>query len=300
MKLRNKIYSLFLLFMRHGPINSILLIKSKKRFEVELDDKYTINETSITDSKAHNTYLTLCGLAASDDKVFKKFRSAKVMIQVLDHVSIEQGKEYISEILKLTKWDTNFTKIIEKLDEYGKPNKFYFKPYGKFSPTLLRYLKVNFDLIKYFGPIEGYNVTEIGGGFGGQASVINLLNSISSYTLYDLLPVLDLTKKFIELNKIPGNFTFNDGIDPKIIKSDLIISNYAFSELSRSIQDEYINNIILNSSRGYITWNPLSWRDLGGYQPAELIKFIPNSQIFPEKPLTYKGNVVIVWKPVVS
>ncbi len=286
--------------MRYGPINSILFIKSKKRFEVELDDNYTIKETSITDSKAHGTYLTLCGLAASDDKVFKSFRSAKVMIQVLDHVSKEQGEGYISEILKLTKWDTNFTKIIEKLDEHGKPYKFHFKPYGKFSPTLLRYLKVNFDLIKYFGPIDGYNLSEIGGGFGGQASLINLMNSISSYTLYDLVPVLDLTKKFIESNKIPGNFNFNDGTDPKIIKSDLIISNYAFSELSRSMQDQYINNVILNSPRGYITWNPLSWRDLGGYQSAELIKLIPNSKIFPEKPLTYNGNVVIVWKPIVS
>ncbi len=288
------------MFIRYGLVNSILFAKSKNKFEVELDDKYTIKETSITDSKVHGTYLTLCGLAASDDKVFKSFRSARVMIQVLDHVSKEQGEEYISEILKLTKWDTNFTKIIEKLDEHGKPNKFHFKPYGKFSPTLLRYLKVNFDLIKYFGPIECYNLTEIGGGFGGQASLINLMNTVSSYTLYDLLPVLDLTKKFIELNKIPGNFTFNDGTDPKIIKSDLVISNYAFSELSRSMQDQYINNVILNSSRGYITWNPLSWRDLGGYHSTELIKLIPNSQIFPEKPLTYNGNVIIVWKPVVS
>ena len=61
------------------------------------------------------------------------------------------------------------------------------------------------------------------------------------------------------------------------------------------MQDRYINNVILNSSRGYITWNPLSQRDLGGYQSAELIKLIPNSQIFPEKPLTYNGNVIIVW-----
>ena len=119
---------------------------------------------------------------------------------------------------------------------------------------------------------------------------------LSSYTLYDLPPVLDLSKKFILENKVLGNFNYIDGRYPKITKSDLVISNYAFSELSRSMQDEYISNVILNSPRGYITWNPLSWRDLGGYSSAELIKLIPKSQIFTEKPSTYPGNVIIVWK----
>ena len=297
MKLRIKTYSLFLFFVRNGLVNTILFLKSKKKFEVEIVKKYIYKNTSITDSNLHSTYTTLCGLAANDSNTFKKFRSARVMVQVLDHVSLEQGWDYIFEILALAEWNKNFTEIIKKLDEHGKPIKFYFKPYGKFSPTLLRYLKVNLDLIKYFGSIEEYNITEIGGGFGGQASLINLMNSLSSYTIYDLPPVLDLSKKFIEVNTIPGIFNYNDGRNIKKIKSDLVISNYAFSELSRNIQDEYISKVVLNSPRGYITWNPLSWRDLGGYSSEELIRIIPRSQIFQEKPLTYPGNNIIVWRP---
>lgn len=297
MRSHTKLYSLYLFFVRNGLVNTILFLKSKNKFDVQLDKKYIYKNTSITDSNLHSTYTTLCGLAARDSNTFKKFRSARVMVQVLDHVTIEQGWEYICEILELAEWDKNFTEIIKKIDEHGKPIKFYFKPYGKFSPTLLRYLKVDLDLIKYFGSLKQFNVTEIGGGFGGQACLINLMNSLSSYTIYDLPPVLDLSKRFIRVNAIPGKFNYNNGRNIKQLKSDLVISNYAFSELSRDIQDEYISKVLLNSPRGYITWNPLSWRDLGGYSSEELIRIIPRSKIFQEKPLTYSGNKIIVWRP---
>jgi putative sugar O-methyltransferase len=296
-RFRDKIYLLYLFFVRNGLVNTLLFLKSKNKFEVQQDNMYIYKDTSISDSNLHSTYTTLCGLAASDNNTFRKFRSARAMVQVLDHVTIEQGWEYILEILELAEWNRNFTEIIKKIDEHGKPIKFYFKPYGKFSPTLLRYLKVNLDLIKHFGSLKEYNVTEIGGGFGGQASLINLTNSLSSYSIYDLPPVLDLSKKFIRVNEIPGKFNYYDGRNITKLKSDLVISNYAFSELRRDIQDEYISKVLLNSSRGYITWNPLSWRDLSGYSSEELIRIIPRSQIFQEKPLTYPGNNIIVWHP---
>ena len=147
MRSHTKIHSLYLFFVRNGLVNTIQFLKSKNKFDVQLDKKYEYKNTSITDSSLHSTYTTLCGLAAKDSKTFKKFRSARVMVQVLDHVTIEQGWEYIFEILELAEWDGNFTEIIKKIDEHGKPIKFYFKPYGKFSPTLLRYLKVDLDLI---------------------------------------------------------------------------------------------------------------------------------------------------------
>jgi len=32
-----------------------------------------------------------------------------------------------------------------------------------------------------------------------------------------------------------------------------------------------------------------------GYSASEISKIIPNSEIIPEKPLTYKDNCVLVW-----
>jgi hypothetical protein len=120
-------------------------------------------------------YPALCGSAATSADVFAKFRSSRIMVEALDHVSIEHGKEYITEILKSTVWSEDFTKTIQQIDRLGKPRKYRFPGYGVFSPTLLRYLKVYVDLRKHFGPLEQQNIAEIGVGFGGQASLIGLL-----------------------------------------------------------------------------------------------------------------------------
>jgi len=177
----------------------------------------------------------------------------------------------------------------------GEPRKFKFKPYGIFSPTLLRYLKVYTDLEKNFGSLKNLNIAEIGIGFGGQASCISLLSKPLSYTFYDIPPVLELTQKFMKEIAAPGNFTFFDGRNPEPFDPDLVISNYAFSELNRDLQDKYLKNVVLKSTRGYITWNNLSEQILGGYSLAELIRVIPNSQIRPEIPNTSECNSIIVW-----
>jgi putative sugar O-methyltransferase len=185
--------------------------------------------------------------------------------------------------------------VLLQIDQVGKPRKFRFKPYGTFSPTLLRYLKVYLDLEKFFGSLRNLNIVEIGIGFGGQASLIRLLSKPLSYTLYDIPPVLGLAQKFIEEIEASGNFTFLDGRNPEPSDPDLVISNYAFSELNRELQDQYLQNVVLKSARGYITWNNLSEKTLGGYSLAELIRLIPDSQIHPERPNTSECNAIIVW-----
>jgi len=210
-------------------------------------------------------------------------------------VSIEQGNLYISAILKLGPWSENFIEVLFKIDKVGKPRNFKFSPYGTFSPTLLGYLKVYKDLENYFGSLKNLNIAEIGIGFGGQARLISLLSPLLSYTCHDLLPVLELAQKFMKEINASGDFTFLDGRDPEPLDPDLVISNYAFSELNRNVQERYLNNVVLKSPRGYITWNNLSERTLGGYSLAELTRVIPNSQIRPENPNTSECNAIIVW-----
>ena len=264
-------------------------------FDIQVSEEFQVGNSSITDSDMFASYPSLCGSAVKNSEIFKKFRSSRVMVDALDHVSIEQGNGYIAEILKYTSWSEKFTKVLVEIDKVGEPRKFRFRPYGTFSPTLLRYLKVYTDLKRNFGSLQNLNIVEIGIGFGGQASLISLLDKPLSYIYYDLPPVLELAQKFTKVLNVPGNFTFIDGRNPKPSKPDLVISNYAFSELNRDVQDQYLKNVVLSSPRGYITWNHLSAENLGGYSLAELIRLIPNSQIFPEKPITSESNAIIVW-----
>ena len=86
-----------------------------------------------------------------------------------------------------------------------------------------------------------------------------------------------------------------DGRSPEFSEVDLVISNFAFSELRPSVQDAYLRNVILNSKRGYMTMNTLAQAYFGGLSQAELLRRIPNSQILPEKPLSAPGNLIIYW-----
>jgi hypothetical protein len=210
-------------------------------------------------------------------------------------VSIELGHQYIFEIVKNGAWRKEFTNTINKIDSVGRPKTFKFDSYGTFSPTLLRYLKVYVDLKSIFGSLGTLRISEIGIGFGGQAGVINLLDKPLEYNLYDIPPVLNLAEKVISEVKIPGNFNYFDGRNPKETESDLIISNYAFSEINVQLQKLYLENVILKSPRGYMTWNSLSEDNFGGYSLREFSNFLPNSEILEECPKTDERNAILVW-----
>jgi hypothetical protein len=264
-------------------------------FDTQLSKEFPVGNSSVTDSDYIAQYATLCGTAAKNEEIFKKFRSAQVMVEALDHVSIEQGNAYISQILKYGTWSSQYTKVIQKIDLLGKPRKFKFRHYGTFSPTLLRYLKVYLDLKNNFGEVKNLNVAEIGIGFGGQSSLICLLDNPASYTFYDIPPVIELAKRFISELSLQGEFKFFDGRNPVQSMPDLVVSNYAFSELSRSVQDIYLKNVILHSQRGYITWNSSSIYNSDAYSLADLVRLIPNSHIIPEQPNTAVENAIIIW-----
>ena len=77
-------------------------------------------------------------------------------------------------------------------------------------------------------------------------------------------------------------------------KYDLVISNYAFSELTRNVQDIYTDKIIKNSSHGYITYNNFARFD--SYKLDEYkVKFSKDIKIYEEEPNTNPLNKIISW-----
>ena len=284
-------------FRKFGAINSFhRIINHYRVWEFPNNPKVTTFKTSITDDTEHAGYSALCSKATHDDQTFSKFRSCISMVDVLDHVTIEQGKLYLKVILEQypSLVDQNTLKAIKRIDSFGSPLKWYFPKVGTMSPTLLRYLKVYGDLERLFGPISNFHIAEIGIGFGGQTAVTATFGA-KSFALFDLPEVLSLAKKFISQVNVLATIDSRDGRDPISHTPDLVVSNYAFSELSRELQQRYLTSVILNSSRGYITWNNSAEDKLGGYSLAELLRVIPNSQILPEIPLTSTFNSIIVW-----
>jgi hypothetical protein len=283
--------------LRHGLLNSFMRFRNRQLFRARLSQQFTAGNTSVSDSDNFQDFLNICGLAASDPKVFSKFRRGYGLAEVVDNVTLEQGKGYVREITRQVSWSNDYSRTIRIIDSLGSPRRYFFAGIGFCSPTSLRYLKVLVDLHELFGSTDNFDIAEIGVGFGGQASLILSTDKPSSYSFFDIEPVLALSKSFIENLGLESKFNWYDGRNPQRINPDLVISNYAFSELSRDLQKIYLTKVIVPSTRGYITWNSSAVGHEKCYSIDELIRIIPNSRIKAEVPNTAPSNVIIYWGP---
>ncbi len=98
--------------------------------------------TSVSDNAA---YPQFCWQASRDERVFARFRSDPTYNAILEHVSQEQGEEY----LRIISADAQLLGAMDRFrsnDDYGGPTTFEYPSVGRFSPSTLRYIKVLGDL----------------------------------------------------------------------------------------------------------------------------------------------------------
>lgn len=247
--------------------------------------------TSVSDNEA---YPQLCLQASRDDRVFADFRRNPIYNEILEHVTEEQGRQYLDLIAR----DPDLLGAMDEFrrnDLYGNPRTHTYPSAGAVSPSTLRYIKVLADLKEHFRTLDDLDICEIGVGYGGQCRIINAYFKPRTYGLIDIAPALALARRFL------GNYTLSakisfltmEELEPR--DCDLVISNYAFTELPRSIQDVYLTRVILRAARGYITYNEISPAHFGSYKANELLKLMPGSRRLGEEPLTHPKNCIIVW-----
>lgn len=248
----------------------------------------------INNSKSIQTiyekYLKVCSDAVSKEEVFKTFKSNPDYTEVLEHCSYEIGNKYLTLIMWYNFQPKPFT-IPFQNDTIGNPK---LSQYGNLnvSPTTLQYMGVATNLIRQFKELSDYNIIEIGGGYGGQCKIMQDYCYINSYTIIDLHDPLYLQEKYLRtLNQVDKcNFLEHDDYKNYISKEyDLIISNYALSEMPREVQLDYVKNVCLISKHGYITCND-------SVNGMELIKEkFSTFNISPDIEGERKTNFIITW-----
>ena len=267
-----------------------------KKFNANLFSRFITKHrvaTSISDDYAFTNF---CKNAGANSEIFKNFRTNEIFRRILEHTTPEFGDDYIKVILS-NGYDYEFIKKFVLSDVIGMPEKFLFEGFGFIAPSTLRYIKVLSDLKLKFGDLSGKKIVEIGGGYGGQARVLFLEFMDLEYTIIDLPEVLTLIKKFMERSTLNnGILNLVSAFDIPIMKPDLVISNYAFSELVREHQVNYIQKIINHSERGYLTYNNISPLEFRSLTIEEFSKFRSNSVIEAENPETWSGNKIVSWK----
>jgi hypothetical protein len=252
-------------------------------------------------------YRRCCLRAATDPTAFAAFRRDKVYTQILEHVTPAIGAEAAAIALEQTPAYRDHLDEFRRNDSCGNPVLSQFGGLGVFSPTTLRYIKILSDLEVLFGDLAGSHVVEIGGGYGGQCRLICTRFSVTSYAIFDLPEAGALISKYLDALQTHG-VSINPALDDDL-PVDLVLSNYALSEIRRSIQERYLGSVVLRAARGYMIWNEAAVRRSARvrlpaadrpYAAEEVAAMIPGARIERSAPLLLSDdvahcNVVIRW-----
>jgi phospholipid N-methyltransferase len=242
-------------------------------------------------------YVRFVERAVKDYKVFSKFKTHPHYRAILEHVSKEQGEEYLDIIRRESPELIARFQCFKINDSVGAPITFDYAGIGSVSPTTLRYVKVAADLWKLFGDLSGMKIVEVGVGYGGQLLVLDQIFKLRQYHLFDLSPVLELSARYLEshiLNSAYRKCTLNqcDGEE----EYDLAISNYAFSELPAHVQRKYVEKVLSRSKRGYLTMNSgIGPNKSNKLSLEELRGLLPAFEVIEERPLTSPNNYILAW-----
>lgn len=260
------------------------------------DIKYNKNLHRLSTSLSDNQlYTEFCAKASFDSNLFKNFRQNEIYCQVLEHVTKYEGQLYLNEIFSTKAELMQLTESFRLNDQWGNPRMYKYEGVGKISPTTLRYVKVLGDLLNLFDNLHKFDICEIGVGYGGQCRIVDSVSKPKTYTLVDIKSALMLTQRYLDNYILHSKLKYKtmNELSPK--GYDLVISNYAFTEMPRDIQDVYLTKIIINSKRGYITYNDINPDYFKSYSADELLEIIPSSKRIDERPLTHEKNCIITW-----
>ena len=256
------------------------------------------NNVSQSDSQATFYEKTVNDINSSKRR-FKRFRRIYNYREILEHLGYKDGKSYLH-----TRKINDFQQILKEpcivnADRIGKPRKFYYRNIGWISPTTLRYIATGYDIRDRFDFSKITTIAEIGAGYGGQINVLNTLVPQRRYLVFDLPNVQILIQNFLQRGTTV-EISFEKISSYKSEHVDLVISNYAFSELPKELQLEYLKKIMSKSTNGYLLMNSgktnSTGRSVGKVSFEEIQTFLPTVEIHPEIPLTSADNYLLIWK----
>jgi putative sugar O-methyltransferase len=240
-----------------------------------------------------DAYLKVCKDAAENDEVFETFKRNPAYTKILEHTSKGQGQIYWEYLKTHYKGDLFYPMLLKEFsynDTYGLPRTYQYEGW-QFSPTTLQYIYVlgriqsGIKDIRFDG---GINVIEIGGGYGGQCKIFCDFYFKRTYSIVDLPHAGLLQKKYLSKFNIPANI-YEPDLFPLDKTYDLVISNYALSEVTEPLQTKYVRDILLKSTYGYITCNgPIHAMD-------ELRDKFPSLKILPDIEGEREENFIITW-----
>lgn len=238
---------------------------------------------------------------------FPNFKREPEYQKVLEHVTPTEGRGYVENIdawLKRNNVDANALPLadIARLDQIGNPVKHAFRLHGgvevEVSPTMMRYMWYAMDYSDHLHRhgVATAVVAEVGAGYAGQYLMWQLLSPllrvrIVRYFIFDLEPVQRLQMKYVQrfAGGLDGVLTWANVSTWVPQHVDLLVSNYALSELSPARQRLYWTRLVPYVAHGYLAKN-------GALVKCKTtVEALARATIKDEHPKTGWGNEIVMW-----
>jgi len=273
------------------------------------------NTTSVSDFFA---YKNICEMAAKDETIFSSFKRNPVYTQILEHTSYHWGCEYLKLIIEKYGKERTISLLDKaiKNDYFGGSvqNIFHIEDdVYSISPSTINYVKNWLEITSFLSDksdVQLNHIVEIGGGYGGQCLVAKQLSNFESWCIFDLPEANELQRKYFEVNNMQNityclstpTFSSPSINSPKQFEKnkdgfiwDLAISNYAFSEIQRDLQEIYLEEVLKKSKHGFMIMN-FGWTEFENMMTVDdIAKRMPNIIVREEIPKTGPANCLIVW-----
>jgi len=210
---------------------------------------------------AMDGWVQACKDSVLEDK-FPFFRQNPSFINVVEGTPKYAGRNLFARVRK--SFPKELISIFATSENIGAPlNTIRYKLWGKeinfISPTTLRYANNLNTIIELFDFDSYESIYEIGAGYGGEAKII------FDYIKFKKLPkkrytVFDLATSFPLIRKFLANFGYQINEEELSTfqhsgEKSLVISNGAFSEMRRELQELYFKKVIQHSEYGYFITN---------------------------------------------
>lgn len=216
-----------------------------------MKDQWTCVDDVVVDP-----YDKACKEFVEDDAKFASFKQDRRYTAVLEHVDPNHGRQYLEQIKQ-----HKFQSIVTDIDQFkendilGSPSAImYEQPFGMVSPSTLRYIKNTYDILDFVGNAKCDRIAEIGGGYGGLCKCLSTKLSFSEYVIYDIPSACSLAKKYLSHFDVGPRVSHFSNCESDG-NFDLVISNYAYSELGENLQSLYYDNVISKSRMSYMILN---------------------------------------------
>ena len=222
----------------------------------------TVSGTGQSDNSVSGTmdWPRACAALANGTWKSKNFRRIHAVRQVVETLGPVDGR-YFSKWIRDNAPNYLTDQRVAAIDTWGGPIRWPGVCLGtphSFSPTTLRYLAHALWLKKEGFVKQGGSVIELGVGFGGLAAM-NAIVSNATTIMVDLPSVVDAAR--LQMKQLGlDHFVATHHTDTSS-RDTCFISNYAFTELSRDLQDDYADQFIRHANRGVILSNAAVFAD---------------------------------------